>query len=175
MIHLNTILEHFWKRWKKEYLLELREAHRHGKHCDKISLGDMVLIPGDGKPRGFWKPAKVESLITGNDGQTRGAVVRVASADRRPTLLRRPLQLLYPLEIHDKETTLLTMILIDKVPMKPTMILLDKVSMNDSDRQSPDADNVSDRSTVKQVPRSRSRRIAAKNAREIIRILTEDS
>ena len=86
-----------------------------------------------------------------------------------------PLQLLYPLEIHDKETTLLTMILIDKVPMKPTMILLDKVSMNDSDRQSPDADNVSDRSTVKQVPRNRSRRIAAENAREIIRIQTEDS
>ncbi len=82
--------------------------HRHGKQplkenlCDKIALGDMVLIPGDGKPRGFWKLAKVESLITGNDGQTRGAVVRVASADRRPNLLRRPLQLLYPLDSHDK-------------------------------------------------------------------------
>ncbi len=67
------------------------------KHCDKIALSDMVLIPGDGKPWGFWKLAKEESLITGNDGQTRGAVVRVASADRRPTLLRRQLQLPYPL------------------------------------------------------------------------------
>ncbi len=32
MIHLNTVLEHFWKRWEKEYLLELREVHRYGKH-----------------------------------------------------------------------------------------------------------------------------------------------
>ena len=29
MRHLNTILNHFWERWKGEYLLELREAHRY--------------------------------------------------------------------------------------------------------------------------------------------------
>ncbi len=66
IIHLNTELEHFWKRWEKEYLLELREVHRHGKyppkekHCDKIAVADMVLVPGDGKPQGFWKLAKVK-------------------------------------------------------------------------------------------------------------------
>ena len=27
--HLNSVLNHFWKRWSKEYLLELREAHQH--------------------------------------------------------------------------------------------------------------------------------------------------
>jgi hypothetical protein len=26
--HLNSVLNHFWKRWSKEYLLELRDAHR---------------------------------------------------------------------------------------------------------------------------------------------------
>ena len=26
--HLNSVLNHFWNRWSKEYLLELREAHR---------------------------------------------------------------------------------------------------------------------------------------------------
>ena len=31
---------------------------------------------------------------------TRGAVVKVASSVGRPTVLRRPLQLLYPLEVH---------------------------------------------------------------------------
>jgi len=50
MIHLNSVLEHFWRRWKKEYLLELRESHRHTKHppkesyCCKIAVGDMVLV-----------------------------------------------------------------------------------------------------------------------------------
>jgi hypothetical protein len=38
MIHLNKVLEHFWRRWKKEYLLELRESHRHAKHPPKDQL-----------------------------------------------------------------------------------------------------------------------------------------
>lgn len=28
MSHLSRVLKHFWNRWKKEYLLELREFHR---------------------------------------------------------------------------------------------------------------------------------------------------
>jgi len=92
MIHLNSVLEDFWRRWKKEYLLELQESHRHTKHppkesyCSKIAVGDMVLVHEDSKPRGFWKLAKVESLITGTDGQTQGAVIKVASSESRPTL-----------------------------------------------------------------------------------------
>ena len=103
MIHLNTVCEHFWKRWKREYLLELRESHRHSNrppkksHCSQIAVGDMVLVHEDSKPRGFWK---VESLTTGADGLTRGAVVMATSSVNRPTVLRRPLQLLYPLEVH---------------------------------------------------------------------------
>ena len=145
----------------------------------------MVLIPGNGKPRGFWKLAKVESLINWNDGQTRGAVVRVASADRRPTLLRRPLQLLYPLEIHDKIDSSSSgndAVGNDSARQSPDAADNDSdrqspdAADNDSNRQSPDAAaNVSDRSTVNQVPRSRLRRVAAENAREIIRIQTEDS
>ena len=106
MIHLNQVLEHFWRRWKKEYLLELRESHRQAKHppkessCSTIAEGDVVLIHEDNRPRGFWKPAKVESLIKGVDGLIRGAAVRLHSSDKRSIVLRHPLQLLYPLEVH---------------------------------------------------------------------------
>ena len=27
--HLNNVINHFWNRWVKEYLLELRNAHRY--------------------------------------------------------------------------------------------------------------------------------------------------
>ena len=52
----------------------------------------------DDKPRGFWKLAKVQELITGRDGWVRGAIVKVHSG-KNSAILRRPLQRLYPLEI----------------------------------------------------------------------------
>ena len=73
--HLNKTLNHFWKRWKAEYLLELRESHRYGPKTDLssgLSEGDMVLIHGDSKRRGFWKLVKIHQLIKGGDVLVRG-------------------------------------------------------------------------------------------------------
>ena len=96
MRHLNRVLNQFWRRWKEEYLLELQNVH----HCNErnsnatlISVGDIVVVHDD-KPRGFWKLTRVEEVITGKDGRVRGAVVKVNS-----TVLRCPLQRLYPLEV----------------------------------------------------------------------------
>ena len=72
MLHLNKVLEHFWKRWKKEYLLELRESHRQTHKCP-ISIGDVVFVHEADRPRGFWKLARVEDLT---DGLVRGACVQ---------------------------------------------------------------------------------------------------
>lgn len=102
LIYLNTILKNFWRRWQSEYLLELREAQRQRKKTsdtESIEVGDIVLVHDEGKPRGFWKLARIEDLIIGKDGKTRGAVLRVGSSGERTTTLRRPVQRLYPLEI----------------------------------------------------------------------------
>ena len=40
-----------------------------------------------------------QEVFTGSDNQPQAALVRVASRDHQHVLLRRPLQLLYPLEI----------------------------------------------------------------------------
>ena len=101
--HLNSVLNHFWRRWSKEYLLELRESHRHhhlGKSCSSISIGDIVIVHDQDHPRGFWKVAKVERMLLGKDGHVRGAVLTVASRSGHPMTLQRPLQLLYPLELN---------------------------------------------------------------------------
>ena len=60
-------------------------------------LGDIVLVHDEAHPRTYWRLGKVEKLIKGCDEQIRAAVVRVASRSGTNTL-KRPVQLLYPLE-----------------------------------------------------------------------------
>ena len=101
--HLSRTLDRFWLRWKNESLLELREAHRysHGNSdSSHASVGDIVVVRTEGQPRGFWKVAKVERTIAGQDGVARGAVVRVAGRRGRTHTLSRPIQHLFPLEIN---------------------------------------------------------------------------
>lgn len=69
--YLNRTLNHFWVRWRREYLLELRETHRYA-HAQNphntIAVGDVVLMYDEDLPRTLWKMAVVEDLIQGNDG-----------------------------------------------------------------------------------------------------------
>ena len=110
--HLNGVLNQFWRRWRNEYLLELRDAHRNRRGASTkapIAIGDLVLIHDESQPRGFWRLAKVEDTIVGKDGQIRGAKLRVSARGGQSTSLQRPLSLLYPLEINcyddDSEST----------------------------------------------------------------------
>lgn len=64
--YLNAMLNQFWRG---EYLLELREAHhRHGGKTDAVppSVGDIVLVEEEAKPRGLWKfPESAASSLGG--------------------------------------------------------------------------------------------------------------
>ena len=103
MRFLNTTLKQFWRRWRREYLLELRNSHRTTKRTTgskTISVGDMVVIHSDQEKRGFWNLGLIQEVIPGRDGEIRGAVVRVSGGKKHHKLLRRPVQLLYPLEVN---------------------------------------------------------------------------
>jgi len=99
--YLNNVLNHFWHRWSREYLLELRESHRCQAAKDRppIKVGDVVLLEDQDNPHGFWRLAQVEKLLTGKDDQVRGPEVRVSTLTGQPSKLRRPVQALYPLEV----------------------------------------------------------------------------
>ena len=78
MRHLGNVMNHFWKRWRNEYLLELRNSHRKAtQHSSNrvISSGDVVIVHDEDQPREKWRIGKVEALVTGSDGHVRGAVV----------------------------------------------------------------------------------------------------
>ena len=100
--HLNNTFNQFWLLWRREYLLELREAHRHQRgHLSPspIAVDDVVVVHSADQPRGFWKLGCIKEILAGRDGKIRGAVVRVAGSGRQAKSLHRPIQLLYPLEV----------------------------------------------------------------------------
>ena len=92
MIYHSHILNHFWGRCKKDYLLELRNSHQHApnKHTsDPINIGDIVIIQETDQPRGFWRLAKIEDPITGSDGQFRGAHIWTRNVGNLFTYLQK--------------------------------------------------------------------------------------
>ena len=47
-LHLTRILSHFWNRWKREYLIKLRETHKmNSQKSVNINPGDVVSIHED--------------------------------------------------------------------------------------------------------------------------------
>ena len=100
-LYLVKKLDHFWKRWRGEYLIDLRESHRcRSEETSDAKVGDVVLIHEDNVKRNQWKMGLIDDLIQGKDGQIRGAKVRIISRGK-PDFIDRPLQKLFPLEVCD--------------------------------------------------------------------------
>ncbi|XP_071161139.1 uncharacterized protein [Mytilus edulis] len=89
--HLNkqsSLMEHFWNRWKSEYITTLREFHRQtGNNLQTIQVGDVVQVQDDKLPKNRWNIAVVDELITGNDGFTRAAIIRTSAGQRLTRVL----------------------------------------------------------------------------------------
>lgn len=94
---------HFWNRWKREYLADLREYHKgnENRKGSEVKLSDVVLVYDENLKRSCWKLAVVERLIVGKDNVVRGALVRLI-VKGKPRYLSRPVQRLYPLEVKSK-------------------------------------------------------------------------
>jgi hypothetical protein len=98
------LLDIFWKTWKDEYLLSLRERYQNtfknhpGQMQFKPKIGDIVLVKDD-TSRGNWKFGKITQLIKSRDDECRSAKVLISSGNE----LGRPLNLLYPLEVSGEE------------------------------------------------------------------------
>ena len=56
MKHLANVLNHFWRRWRSEYLNELRESHPYVAEKDSavphVTEGDVVIVHDESLLRG---------------------------------------------------------------------------------------------------------------------------
>ena len=93
-LYLQRLLNHYWKRWRQEYLYQLTVRNKWQKETPPIQVGDIVLVSEDNISRGKWPLARVEKVHPGRDGLVRTATVRV----EKSTLIR-PVQRLHRLEI----------------------------------------------------------------------------
>ena len=85
-------------------MTQLREVQRVKSRnaTTRISENDIVIIQEEKQPRHLWGMGQVTSLITGRDGQMRGATVKVGKIGSN---INRRVNRLYPLETmnNDKE------------------------------------------------------------------------
>ncbi|XP_057290885.1 uncharacterized protein LOC130613578 [Hydractinia symbiolongicarpus] len=94
--YIKTVLDHFWKRWLNEYVVDLREFHKQKKKklqsSYEIEVNDAVLIHDDVKTRAKWKIGRVTELLKSKDARIRAAKVLVATLNK-----------LYPVEQSDRD------------------------------------------------------------------------
>ena len=88
------IADEFWKRWSKEYIVNLQTRSKWTSESPKkFEKGNMVLVMSDLRPRNQWLLGRILDCFPGKDGITR--VVRVKTAQGE---LTRPISKLCLLE-----------------------------------------------------------------------------
>ncbi|GBM03662.1 hypothetical protein AVEN_134896-1 [Araneus ventricosus] len=92
-----TLMNHFWNRWRKEYLLNLRSAYISTQPGKIISfkVNDIVLINDERYPRNMWMMGRILELCPGRDGKVRSLLIKTPKGN-----IKRSVQLVSNLEIN---------------------------------------------------------------------------
>ena len=95
--HTEMVLQHFYNRFYKEYMLALLERHslqtkRNSNNQAKLRIGEIVIIKDD-KPRLLWRKGKINRFLESRDGKVRGAELVIFQPKTKKTcMINRPIQ-----------------------------------------------------------------------------------
>lgn len=78
--HAQYLTNHFWKRWKKEYVPLLQQRHKWTSVKRNLKVDDLVLITDSVEPRSKWLLGRVTRVNVGRDNHVRSAEVRTKSS-----------------------------------------------------------------------------------------------
>ena len=90
---VQVLADHFWKRWRREYLPLRALSSKWTKEEPNLKLNDVVLVMDENAPRGFWPLARVIAIHPSQDGRVRTVQVKTSSG-----VLVRPVSQLCLLE-----------------------------------------------------------------------------
>ncbi|XP_075159013.1 uncharacterized protein LOC142232177 [Haematobia irritans] len=78
--------QHFWKRWRNEYLNRLQARPKWLKPKPEAKLGDLVLVADERCAPGQWLLGRIQEIHPGADGH-----IRVVSVLTKNKLIKRPI------------------------------------------------------------------------------------
>ena len=104
--HVEKVINHFWERWRAEYLVSLREHDKkYKRRNEKVpNVNDIVLIFEEKQPRQNWKLGRTVELISSKDKEIRSVKLLVGKTNR---YINRPVNRLFPLECRIDTSTVL--------------------------------------------------------------------
>lgn len=80
------IVNNFWKRWYKEYLVNLNQRHKWNVKTSEPEVGDVVILKDDGIPPAKWIIGKIIKKYYGPDNISRVVLIKCKKGE-----LKRPI------------------------------------------------------------------------------------
>lgn len=94
-----TLAHHFWRRWKREYLLKLQQRSKWTTATKNVRVGDIVIVGDDVKKRNVWPLGRITAIKLGRDGLVRTVTLRTPQGE-----VSRSIRQLYLLEgVHNPD------------------------------------------------------------------------
>ncbi|XP_055590945.1 uncharacterized protein LOC129743026 [Uranotaenia lowii] len=72
-------LQHFWTRWRKEYLSQLQGRTKRWKQAVPIKVGQLVVIRDENLPPLRWRTGRITDVHPGTDGVVRVVTLKTAN------------------------------------------------------------------------------------------------
>lgn len=86
--HLQFMVQHFWKRWKTDYLMQLVNRVKWNKQSRNLEVNDLVVLSEDNVKAGEWKIGRIIKTFPGSDNRVRSAIVRIGMGyDKRNNII----------------------------------------------------------------------------------------
>ena len=87
------LIDHFWYRWREEYVHSLTIRRKWTQPKRSLEVGDVVLLNDKGARRNEWPMGVVTQVKRSQDGLVRSATIKLANktSSHASSLVTRPI------------------------------------------------------------------------------------